>query len=60
MPNWEPKLGVWYCYELMLKANTIGKNDGEVAWWIDGQLKGRISDLFLRSIDSLKIDFAAL
>jgi len=32
MPNWEPKLGVWYCYELMLKANTIGKNDGEVAW----------------------------
>ena len=60
MPNWEPKLGVWYCYELMLKANTIGKNDGEVAWWIDGQLKGRIPDLFLRSIDSLKIDFAAL
>ena len=34
MPNVQPKLGEWFCYEIMVKANTIGRNDGEVAWWI--------------------------
>src|SRR6266536_3334421 len=60
LPNVQPKLGEWFCYEIMVKANTIGRNDGEVAWWYNGQLIGRIPDLFLRSIDSLKVDFAAL
>ncbi|QEG36295.1 hypothetical protein [Bythopirellula goksoeyrii] len=28
----------WYCLEHMLQANTIGKADGEIAAWIDGEL----------------------
>jgi hypothetical protein len=60
IPNWQPVRGKWYCYELMVKANTIGKKDGEVAYWIDGKLAGRFPDLFLRSISTLKIDFVAL
>ncbi len=60
MPNWQPQRDRWYCYELMVKANTVGNNDGEVAYWIDGNLTGRFPNLFLRSIDTLKIDDAGL
>lgn len=60
MPKHQPIRGQWYCYELMTKLNTIGKNDGEVAWWIDGQLDGHITNLFFRSINSLLIDTMAL
>jgi len=60
MPNWQPQRDRWYCYELMVKANTPGTNDGEVAYWIDGKLTSRFPNLFLRSIDTLKIDMAAL
>ncbi len=28
----------WYCLEHMIKANTPGRNDGELAAWIDGHL----------------------
>ncbi len=30
----------WICVEAMLKANTVGKSDGEQAFWIDGKLIG--------------------
>ena len=43
MPNFLPQRDRWYCYELMVKANTIGKNDGEVKYWIDGKLVSRLS-----------------
>jgi len=32
------KRGVWHCLEHMIKANTPGKADGEMAGWINGQL----------------------
>lgn len=28
----------WYCLEHMIRANTVGKADGELAAWIDGRL----------------------
>ena len=33
--------GRWLCMEVMLKANTPGKYDGEQAAWIDGKLVAR-------------------
>jgi hypothetical protein len=33
-----PKRDRWYCLEQMIKANTPGKADGELAAWIDGKL----------------------
>ena len=30
----------WICVEAMVKANTVGKSDGEMAFWIDGKLIG--------------------
>ena len=57
-PNTTPQRGRWYCYELMVKANTPGLNNGEVKFWIDGVVAGDFPDLFLRSITSLKLDKA--
>jgi hypothetical protein len=58
-PLFTPELNRWYCYELMVKANTVGQNNGEVKYWIDGKVAGDFPNLFLRSIDSLKIDWAS-
>ena len=56
MPNFLPERNRWYCYELMVRANTPGQNNGEVKYWIDGALVGDFPDLNIRSIDTLKID----
>jgi hypothetical protein len=58
MPNHLPQRGRWYCYELMVKANTVGQKNGEVKFWIDGKLTARFPNLFLRSISTLKVDQA--
>ena len=60
IPNRQPVRGVWYCYEFMVRTNTIGRNDGEVAYWINGNLAGYFPNLFMRSINSLKINDTAL
>ncbi len=55
-PEVTQKLGRWYCYELMLKANTVGKTDGRVAGWLDGKLVADFPNLRLRDVAGLKID----
>ena len=60
LPTWQPLRNVWYCFEFMVRVNTLGQHNGEVAYWVNGQLKGRFTNLFIRSRDSLKIDTAAL
>lgn len=49
-------LDLWHCYEFMARANTPGKRDGRVAFWVDGVLKGDFPNLRLRSVDTLKIN----
>lgn len=34
------KRGEWICVEFMIQHNTPGQNDGEQAYWIDGELRG--------------------
>jgi MYXO-CTERM domain-containing protein len=46
----------WYCYELMVQANTPGENDGRIAFWIDGVLAADFLNLRLRDVDTLTID----
>jgi FG-GAP-like repeat len=60
MPNFLPQRDRWYCVELMVRANTPGRNDGEVKYWIDGQLAGDFPDLNVRSLSTLKLDHAHL
>jgi hypothetical protein len=59
-PNFVPLRDKWYCYELMVKSNTPGKNDGEVKYWVDGNLVSDFPDLVMRSISTLKIDEAVV
>jgi len=51
-----PQRGKWYCMEMMIKANTPGKADGEQAFWIDGELKNRDSGIQWRNTKDLKIN----
>lgn len=58
MPNFLPQRNRWYCYELMVRANTPGRSDGEVKYWIDGDLVSDFPNLNIRSLSTLKIDEA--
>jgi len=60
MPNHLPQRNRWYCYELMVRANTPWLNDGEVKWWVDGKLIADFPDLNIRSIPTLQIDAAKI
>jgi hypothetical protein len=55
-PDILPELGKWYCYEYMLKANTPGKRDGRIAFWVDGKLAADFGNLRFRDVADLKID----
>lgn len=55
-PDVIPELDRWYCYEFMLKANTVGKRDGRIACWVDGKLILDFPELRLRDVETLKID----
>jgi hypothetical protein len=55
-PDVTPELDRWYCYELMVKANTPGQQDGRIAFWLDGKLLADFGNMSFRAIDSLKID----
>ncbi len=42
-PDGQPPVAkdTWICVEAMLRANTVGQSDGEMAFWIDGREVGR-------------------
>lgn len=54
--DFSPQLDRWYCYEYMVKANTPGKRDGRIAFWLDGKLIADFPNLRFRDIEDLKID----
>ena len=59
-PEIVPQLGRWYCYEIMLKANTPGLRDGRMALWLDGKMIADFTNLRFRDIADLKIDHVGL
>ena len=59
-PDLIPDRDRWYCYELMVKANTPGKRDGRIAFWVDGKLLGDFMNLRLRDVDALKANRVSL
>ena len=48
--------GEWYCMEVMLKANDAGLNNGEQAFWINGELIGHFKNIIWRFTNDLKIN----
>ena len=59
-PQFTPELDRWYCYELMLKANTPGQRDGRIGCWVDGKLIADFPNLRFRDVVTLKIMRASL
>jgi hypothetical protein len=57
-PNFLPARDRWYCYELMVQANTPGQRDGRIAFWVDGGLAADFPNLRFRSVESLKLNRA--
>src|SRR6185295_319073 len=55
-----PDRDKWICYELMVKANTPGKRDGRIAFWVDGKLAADFLNLRLRDVDALKSNRVSL
>lgn len=55
-PDILTELDRWYCYEYMLRANTVGQRDGRVTVWVDGKVAADFGNLRFRDIESLKID----
>jgi hypothetical protein len=59
-PNLMAERGRWYCYEVMVKANTPGQRDGRIAFWVDGKLAGDFPNLRLRSAAELKANWVVI
>ncbi len=59
-PDFSAERDRWYCYELMLSANTPGERDGRVAFWVDGKLAGDFPNLRFRSVPTLKVNHVSL
>ncbi len=55
-----PETGRWYCYEMMIQANTPGQRDGRIAFWVDGKLMGDFQNLRFRETKHLKPNRIAL
>lgn len=51
-----PERGRWYCMEMMIQANTVGKDDGRQAFWIDGKRVGDFGGFEWRTTEDLKIN----
>jgi len=45
----------WYCLEHMIRANDVGKADGELAAWIDGKLYIHYAGIRWRSSADVKL-----
>lgn len=54
--NITPERGRWYCFEVMLQANTPGERDGRIGLWLDGVLIADFPNLRLRDVGALTID----
>lgn len=54
-PDSQPDIprGEWICVEFMIQHNKPGENDGEQAYWIDGELRGHWSGINWRTSPTL-------
>jgi len=54
----------WYCYEFMVKLNTVKdgivRRDGRVAAWADGELVYDFPNIIIRRTEELKININRL
>ncbi len=54
-PHYFP-VGQWFCFEMMMKANTVGQTDGEMAYWVDGALVHEETSMMWRTSPTLALN----
>ena len=59
-PDQVPKRETWICVEWRVKANTAGKDDGELDCWIEGKKCGEFREINWRSSDTVKVNKVVL
>jgi len=52
--------GKWVCLEMMMKANDVGKNNGEMAYWLDGKLADDEKTMHFRDTKALGLNMVRL
>jgi hypothetical protein len=52
--------GRWYCVEMRVKLNDVGRSNGEQAFWVDGREIGRWRGIRWRDTEDLKLNCFAL
>jgi hypothetical protein len=55
-PDIVPELDRWYCFEFMVKANTVGQRDGRIACWVDGKLIADFPNMRFCDVETLKME----
>lgn len=53
-------VGEWFCFEMMMEANSPESSDGRMAYWIDGRLGHQEEGLRWRTTENLKLNRVAL
>jgi len=46
----------WFCFEMMMRANTPGAHDGTMAYWIDGALVHQVDGMMWRTSPTLALN----
>jgi MYXO-CTERM domain-containing protein len=46
----------WVCLEMMQRLNTPGESDGEMAFWVDGELGHRQTGMHWRDVSELQLN----
>lgn len=49
-------VGRWFCFEMMMAANTVGSSDGEMAYWVDGDEFHRVTGMMWRTTSALSLN----
>lgn len=49
-------VGEWFCLEMMMKANAPGEHNGEMAYWINGELTHRVTGMMWRVNPTLALN----
>ena len=49
-------VGRWFCFEMMMRANTPGEPDGSMAYWVDGALAHREDGMMWRTSPTLALN----
>lgn len=49
-------VGEWFCFEMMMRANTAGNHDGSMAYWVNDTLIHKVEGMMWRTSPTLALN----